>query len=131
MSDDDDLTMPPQGDAGEPPRMTVVPPQSGLAVKQKSDDTKGVETQYGDGDGGPPNGPDGDNDGAPGKRIHSDDLIQALKDSAPDGITFFRALLHLAFLDRCMGQPIDKNEADIFEKQLGCILSSPRIRVAK
>lgn len=130
MTDDDDLAMPPQGDAGEPPRMTVVTHQSGLAAKQKPDDTKSAEAQYGDGDG-PPGAPDGENDGAPEKRIHSDELIQALKDSAPDGMTFFRALLHLAFLDRCMGQPIDKNEAEIFEKQLGCILSSPRIRVAK
>lgn len=130
MTDDDDLTMPPQGDAGEPPRMTIVTPQSTLAAKQKPDDGKSAETQFGDGDGPPP-GSDDDNQGAPEKRIHSDELIQALKDSAPDGMTFFRALLHLAFLDRCMGQPIDKNEAEIFEKQLGCILSSPRIRVAK
>ena len=58
-------------------------------------------------------------------------LLKEIIDAAPDNLTKLKALLYLAFIDRCANHPIDKNEAAVFEHQMAAVFTTLKLSVVK
>jgi hypothetical protein len=77
-------------------------------------------------------GEDDANHAAPRAPIYPpDELLRHVIENAIDPTTRLKACLYLAFLDRCAGQPIDKNEAAVFEASMAAVLTTLKLSVVK